>query len=191
MIARAQRLPMVESMGLTSLGIALAMSGSYTRAGEALGEALRLQRELHATMAAAWTLQYLGMLAYLQEEYVGARHYFAESLAATSQGGGVDVVPSSLDGLAGVASALGQPIRAARLLGAAEALREAIDCVLPPIEQHYYNRIRMSVRGQLSEDALHTAWQAGRRLSLKQAIAEAEAFACGDAQHNQTIPRRA
>jgi predicted ATPase/DNA-binding SARP family transcriptional activator len=190
-IARAQRLPMVESMGLTSLGVALAMTGSYTRAGEALGEALRLQRELRATMAAAWTLQYLGMLAYLQEDYAGARQYFAESLAATSQGGGVDVVPSSLDGLAGVASALRQPIRAARLLGAAEALREAIDCVLPPIEQRYYNHICMSVCGQLPEEALQTAWQAGRRLTLKQAIAEAEAFAGGEADHVETISRSA
>jgi hypothetical protein len=101
------------------------------------------------------------------------------------------VVPSSLDGLAGVASALRQPIRAARLLGAAEALREAIDCVLPPIEQRYYNHICMSVCGQLPEEALQTAWQAGRRLTLKQAIAEAEAFAGGEADHVETISRSA
>jgi predicted ATPase/DNA-binding SARP family transcriptional activator len=183
-IARAQRLPVVESMGLTSLGIALTMSGSYTRAAEVLGEALRLQRELRATMAAAWTHQYLGMLAYLQEDYVNARQYFGESLAATSQGGGVDVVPSSLDGLAGVASAQHQPVRAARLLGAAEALRQEIDCVLPPIEQPHYNRIRMSVCVQLSEDTMKTAWQAGHRLTLKQAIVEATAFARGEAQHD-------
>jgi hypothetical protein len=61
-------------------------------------------------------------------------------------------------------------------------LREAIDSVLPPIEQRYYDRIRTSVRAQLSEDALHNAWQTGRRLTLKQAIAEAEKFARGEVE---------
>jgi tetratricopeptide (TPR) repeat protein len=152
------------------------MTGNYTRAGELLAEALRIQREQKASMAAAWSLQYLGMLAYLLADYTGAGQYFHQSITATQQGGSPYTVPSSLDGFAGIASALGHPVAAARLLGAAEALRETLEDKLPPLEQPYYDQIVATVRAQLADAPLREAWGGGRTLTHEQAIAEAEAF---------------
>jgi tetratricopeptide (TPR) repeat protein len=176
-IARQHRLVIVESMTLAALGIALALTGDLAGAAELLPEALRMQREMNATMAISWTLQYIGLLSYLQADYTSAQQYLIESLVTTAQGGAQYVAPSSLEGLAGVASAWLQPERAARLLGAAEALREGLDLPVPPIEQAHYNHILTNLRGQLPAGALREAWQAGRLLTLEQAIAEATAIA--------------
>jgi tetratricopeptide (TPR) repeat protein len=178
-IARQHRLAVTESMTLAALGVVYALTGDSARAAELLPEALRMQREMNTTMAIGWTLQYLGILAYQQADYARAAQYFVESLDAAPQGGALYIVPLSLEGIAGVASMRRQPELAARLLGAAESRREAIELHRPPIEHALYDRILTTVRAQLAQDVLRHAWQAGRALSAKQAIAEAEAFVRG------------
>jgi tetratricopeptide (TPR) repeat protein len=190
-IARRHRLLVTESMTLAALGIACVFAGDLMRAAELLPEALRMQREMNATMAIGWTLQYLGMLAYQQADYGRAGQYFFESLEEAPQGGAQFIVPSSLEGIAGIASMRRQPERAARLLGAAEALREAIDLHRPPIEQPFYDRILSSVCAQLPEEALRAAWQAGRKLTTEQAIAEAEALVRGRSNRVEVLAHSA
>ena len=148
--ARQHRLAVVESMTLAALGIACALTGDLVRAAELLPAALQMQRAMKTTMAIGWTLQYLGILAYQQADYGRAAHYFIESLEAAPQGGSQFIVPPSLEGIAGIMSGRGQAERAARLLGAAEALRETLDLHRPPIEQPLYNQIRAGVQTQLS-----------------------------------------
>jgi tetratricopeptide (TPR) repeat protein len=174
-VARQHRLLVTESMTLAALGVAYALTGDLVRAAELLPAALRMQREMNATMAIGWTLQYHGMLVFLQADYERAGRYFIESLALAPQGGAQAIIPSSLEGIAGVLSIRGQPEHAARLLGAAEALREAIDLHRPPIERPLYERILTSVQTQCPADLLRAAWQAGRQLNVAGAIAEAEA----------------
>jgi tetratricopeptide (TPR) repeat protein len=164
-------------MTLAALGVVYALTGNSPRAAELLPEALRMQREMNTTMAIGWTLQYLGILAYQQADYPRAAQYFVESLEAAPQGGALYIVPLSLEGIAGVASMWRQPELAARLLGAAEARREAIELHRPPIEHALYDRILSTVRAQLAKDVLRHTWQAGRTLTAEQAIKEAEAFA--------------
>lgn len=175
--ARKHGMKVVESMALAALGEAYALMGELARAETLLPEALCLQRDMKATMAISWTLLYLGVLAYQQANDESAQQYLFESLDASSQGGAQFVAPIALEGMAGVLSMRLQGERAVRLLGAAEALRESLDLQRPPIEQPFYNRILASVRSQLSEIALHKAWQVGRKLNLEQAIGEAKAVA--------------
>lgn len=79
-----------------------------------------------------------------------------------------------LAGLAGVAGMQGQPERAARILGTVEALAElGAQTTTPyPIELERYVAL---TRAQLDEATFAAAWEAGRALSLEQAIAEATA----------------
>lgn len=74
-----------------------------------------------------------------------------------------------------------QATLAARLLGAAEALREMLDLHRPPIEQALYGRIFTTVHAQLTEATSCDAWQAGRALTLEQVLAEAKAFVASEA----------
>jgi tetratricopeptide (TPR) repeat protein len=173
-LARQHGMGVTESMTLASLGILYTMTGNLAPAAELLPKALQMQRELNATMAIGWTLQFLGILAYAQGDDSSAGRYLLESLEAAPQGGAQLILPLSLEGIAGVAAMRHRPEPAARLLGAVEALRETMNLRRPPIEQPLYERILTAVRSQLPEDVLSAAWQAGRTLTPAQAIAEAE-----------------
>jgi hypothetical protein len=64
-------------------------------------------------------------------------------------------------------------VRAARLLGAAEALRTVIGVQRPPAARPAYTRDVASARALLDDATFAAAWAAGRALTLEQAIAEA------------------
>jgi hypothetical protein len=63
-----------------------------------------------------------------------------------------------------------QPGRGARLLGAAEALLEAIGGVLDPDDGMVYEQGVASARAQLSEAEFERAWAEGRAMSMEEAI---------------------
>jgi non-specific serine/threonine protein kinase len=73
---------------------------------------------------------------------------------------------------ASLAGGRGGPARAARLWGAAEALREAIGISLgdqDPFDYDYEGRVA-AARAQLEEAAWEAAWNEGRAMSPEQAI---------------------
>jgi predicted ATPase len=61
--------------------------------------------------------------------------------------------------------------RAARLLGAAEKLRETINAVMMPHEQSEYVQEIARLHERLDETTLKAAWAEGRALTMEQAIA--------------------
>ena len=78
-------------------------------------------------------------------------------------------------GLGGVAGAVGQGERAARLLSAAATLLESIglSVAVRPELRADYDRYVAVARAQLNESAFAAAWAEGRAMSLDQAVAEA------------------
>jgi len=63
--------------------------------------------------------------------------------------------------------------RAARLLGAAEALRENTHLPMTPYERPEYDQHLAAIREHLDSDAFSVACAEGRRMTLEQAIAYA------------------
>jgi hypothetical protein len=80
--------------------------------------------------------------------------------------------PECIEDIAGLAGAA-QPAGAARLFGAAEAVRESAGIPLPPVQRAAYERDLAAASTQLDQVAWETAWAEGRALTLDQAIAEA------------------
>ncbi len=74
----------------------------------------------------------------------------------------------------------GQPESAARLLGAAEAVRQAIGARLPPVERADYEATVQATRAALGDEAFAAARAAGLALTLEQVVAEALADEAGD-----------
>mgnify|MGYP006980574008 CR=1 FL=1 len=72
-----------------------------------------------------------------------------------------------------VAAASARPLRAARLWGAAEALREATDERRWHVFQPNYDRAITAARSQLAGPDWTIAWAAGRALTAAQAVIEA------------------
>jgi non-specific serine/threonine protein kinase len=82
-------------------------------------------------------------------------------------------IAHAFEGLAEVDARQGQPARAARLLGAAEALRAQMRAPVPPVERAEYGRVVALVRDALEETAFSAAWTAGRAAGWEAAAAEA------------------
>jgi non-specific serine/threonine protein kinase len=64
----------------------------------------------------------------------------------------------------------GQPERAARLFGAAEALREAMAIALPPVDRAARDAGVAAARATLGAQRLELAWSAGRTASTDESI---------------------
>jgi hypothetical protein len=75
--------------------------------------------------------------------------------------------------LAGPVAALGKPRRAARLLGAADTHLESIGVDQQPADQPEIRLFLEAVRRALSEDDFQLAWQAGRRMTIQEAVSYA------------------
>ena len=110
----------------------------------------------------------------------GAR--FAEAMAIYREtiGGWVHLgqrgaVANQLENIAFVAIEMGRPERAARLLGAAAAMREAADAPMAMEEGPEYDAIVARLRDMLDRGVLETEWEAGRTLTLPEAVAFARA----------------
>jgi hypothetical protein len=115
----------------------------------------------------------LGRLALDQGDTARASALFGESLKLSWEPENEIGIALSLAGLAGVAGSAGQPARAAKLLGAAEAIRESIGRPLTPVERSVFERYAATIRAQLGQAAVAMMWAEGRAMTLEQAKAEA------------------
>jgi predicted ATPase len=115
----------------------------------------------------------LGRVAERQGECDRATARFAECLALGQEWNNLVLVMTSLERLACVAAAAGEPERGARLLGGVAAQREALGVPRPPHEQPEYDRHVASLRACLGEERFAAAWAAGRQMGPEQAVAEA------------------
>jgi DNA-binding CsgD family transcriptional regulator len=140
----------------------------YTGAQFLLEESLAFFRELGAEWDTADVLSYLGQLARLQGDYLRAGTLYRESLArwralGTLQWQGV---VECLAGLAHSCVVHQQWAEAARLFGAADALRQA----LAPLSHNAAGAELTALRTQLGEVAFAEAWSAGYALTIEQAV---------------------
>src|SRR5687767_14023216 len=93
-------------------------------------------------------------------------------MAAAQEQGSAFHVAILLDSFASLAVAEGQAAQAARLLGAAEAVRTAGDVALAPVyRRDVYDAIIAAVHAALDTETLTSAWAEGRAMSWDQAIA--------------------
>jgi hypothetical protein len=123
------------------------------------------------------TLLALAHTLFEQGDIAGAEARYREGLALGREAPLLTMITSGLEGLAMVVAALGRPLRAARLWGAAEVLREATDERRWHVFQRTYDRALAAARAQVSEAEWATAWAAGRALTAGQAVAMALADA--------------
>jgi hypothetical protein len=82
-------------------------------------------------------------------------------------------IAQCLEGLAGVISIRSLPEKAARLFGAAEALRQAIGALLPSGARDDNEREVSLLRSRLGEAKFSAVWAESRAMTMEQAIADA------------------
>jgi DNA-binding CsgD family transcriptional regulator/tetratricopeptide (TPR) repeat protein len=147
--------------------------GDLAGAAEACDAAMRVFRERGWQGWLASTLAIDASIALLAGNARRAIAVSRESLELAWQDGDKIGCVRALEGLAGGAAAIGQPLPAARLLGAAAALRTALGAPLPPSERSWYEAALATLQSSADAGTIGVAWEAGAALPLDQVIAEA------------------
>jgi hypothetical protein len=112
----------------------------------------------------------MGLAVLRQGRVEEARAHLREALAWHQKIGHVGEISRGVAEWAGLALFCGQPERAARLLGAAEAIWEANDLLLTPLTEIIFEDNVTTVRAQLDEASFAAAWAEGRAMTLEQAV---------------------
>jgi tetratricopeptide (TPR) repeat protein len=143
----------------------------HARATTTLQECLALSREQGHQTAIAGSLSSLGELARLRGDYADARKLWSESLKTFLELGSINSIPNLLDNFAALHAILGEPERGSRLWGAAERLREKTGGSVSPQHRAHREQDIESARDALGDEgAFDAAWQAGREMTMDQAI---------------------
>jgi predicted ATPase/class 3 adenylate cyclase/DNA-binding SARP family transcriptional activator len=152
-----------------------ALAGVAQRQGdwgvaEALGkENLAVSREIGQKTVIASSLLHLGNGARARGEREVARACYHESLTAWRELDHKGGIATSLEAF-GALLDQEQPVRAARLFGAAAGLREALGTRGRPVRLPAYSSSVVSVRTALGEEAFATAWAEGQEMPLDDAM---------------------
>jgi tetratricopeptide (TPR) repeat protein len=144
----------------------------YPAARTLLEENIRLFQEQWGE-SAPHPFVHLGYVACRQGSYEEARAHLRRSLAQSRENGDQRLIIECLEGLAEVAIAEEQPRKAARLFGAAEALRETTGFRLWPSGRAEYDRQIAALRETLGEPEFSAAWRSGLALTWQRATDEA------------------
>ncbi len=155
---------------LDLLGLMHLASGELTSARSLLEERSAISKQMG--MKTVYPDLSLARLSVLQGDVALARRQYRETLTLLLE---FNIykhhIAAGLEGLAVLEAAQGMPEQAARIWGAAEALREAIGAPMYPVDRIWYEQALTLARTTLGEQAFATAWAEGRRMTAEQALA--------------------
>ncbi|MDQ3604057.1 MAG: tetratricopeptide repeat protein, partial [Actinomycetota bacterium] len=158
------------AMAIRSLAEVARQRGEYERAKKLGMECLSLYQEMTDQFNIATTVGWLGLLTvWSGDEHDLAEGFLKEGLALNREIGNWAYGVYCLEGFAGLAGARGQGVRAARLWGAAEALRESIGAPPTPEARPYYERSMAAAGAQLGEAEWEAAFAQGMAMSPEEA----------------------
>ena len=158
------------STPLNNLGLVALAQGDSRRAKEYFEEALALDRTSGDAMGIVTSLSNLAAALLEQGLYQEAQADFQECLLLFQELGDNEGSAECLEGLAAAMAHQGNVEPAARLWGAAQALRHRIHAPVHPAEQPRYDRTKAIIQARLDEATLTAAWSEGRAMSLTEAI---------------------
>ena len=105
-----------------------------------------------------------------QGQYRQALHMYRETILEWQRLGHRAALAHQLECFAFIAKAQEQPERAAKLFGAAEALREKINIAMTPQERIQYDREIADLRSNMDEKSFAAHWADGHRMTIDRII---------------------
>ena len=160
-------------VSLNNLGCLASAEGDKLRARDYFVEYLELSRALGDTRGVARSLYNLGEVVYTLGDVGEAHALMAEALALLQSLGSRDGVILGIEGIAYAVAAEGRPRQAARLRGAASALRARLHDPIRPNQRAEYGQVVAALRETLGVEMFEAAWAEGAALSFDEAIAAA------------------
>jgi predicted ATPase len=171
---RAQEVREGIAWSLNHLGHVAQLQGQFARARQLHEDSLPFFRVSAAdnlgNLGVACAFQGLGETALAQGSATSAATHLCNALVMFRDLGDRAGMSWCLSGLAGAAALDEEPERAARLWGAAEALRLSIGTRNAPAARATRERLMAAAREQLGEAAFDAAWAEGQAIKPEQAI---------------------
>jgi predicted ATPase/DNA-binding SARP family transcriptional activator/Tfp pilus assembly protein PilF len=158
----------------TGLGDVAFYRAEYDVARAYYQEALALFREASNQRLIARVLGQLGRIECRQGNLAAAATLCAEGLTLRAKMGHKAGMVFILDqGFVEVALAAGQPLIAARILGAIDRARQELSRPRDPVETHQLEPLLAHMQAQLGDAAFKAAWAEGEAMSLEEVTAYA------------------
>ena len=169
-VGRKIHLAYLEAGCLSGLGSTAMVRGELALARQLKEQSLAIYERLGDHWIIGLILWGLTLVAIAQEDYARAESALADWTQITRDLGNRWILPYILGCHATLALAANKPKRAARLFGAAEALREHLGTQLLGSERTEYQASLASLKELLPESELQESWEAGRLASPWAAI---------------------
>lgn len=157
------------SSSFLALGNICRILGEYDQSEGHFFESMRISREYNLGEDNTMPF-YLGSIMLHRGSYVTARIHFIEFIRINHKLGILNQVGEGLLGLAAVAAGIQQYERAARLIGAGQAIHDAMSWVMDPLDRLEIDPLIQIGREKLSDARFEALVAEGRAMTMEQAI---------------------
>jgi predicted ATPase/class 3 adenylate cyclase len=169
-IARDIGNPVRLAAGLTNLGQLESAAGNLDRATQALQEALTIDSQLGDLLGAALDRQSLALVSLRAGRPSQARDLLSGTFDYVASSGNTSFNANILELSAAITAELGDPLRAARLAGAAEAIRQQSGLLATELDAAVLEEHLAPARSAVTSQAWAAELDAGRALTQHEAV---------------------
>jgi predicted ATPase/class 3 adenylate cyclase len=155
---------------LLGIGMMAKYTGDFKVSRENLTNVLPLFQKMGDIQRVMMIQSEFGHMQRYEGHFDKAEQTYRETIVAWQKIGHFAAVAHQLELFAFIAFAHGQSQRAARLFGAAEALREHVNIQMSHFERLEYDKQVAELRHSMDERALRDFWAEGRGMTTEQAV---------------------
>ena len=161
------------SYGIMAYGFGnmLTLQKQFGKAREKYQIAMQVMQEIKSSRNIIMIKSDLAHILRQEGNYIEAIPAYHETIKAWQRMGQRSAVAHQLECLAFIAKAIERPDKAARLLGAAEALRQKINMDMTPPEREEYEKEVADLKANMDEKEFASLWSEGRSTTMDEAIA--------------------
>ena len=183
-VARASGNPWAKGVVISAVARAASLAGNLDAVYTSYAKATAPLQPMRDPYPYNFTRSEMGRVLRQQGRYAAAAALYAETLRVWQELGNRPAVAHELECLGFVATAGGHAYagRAATLLGAGEALREAIGSPMTTSERREYDPVLAQLHAVAEQAQVEIAWAKGRALTLEEAVAYALAAVSDNAE---------
>jgi predicted ATPase len=160
------------SYGIMAYGFGnmLTLQRQFGMAREKYQIAMQIMQEIKSSRNIIMIKSDLAHILRQEGNYIEAIPAYHETIKAWQRMGQRSAVAHQLECLAFIAKAIERPDSAARLLGAAEALRQKINMDMTPPEREEYEKEVADLKANMDEKEFKSLWAEGRSMRMDEAI---------------------
>jgi predicted ATPase/class 3 adenylate cyclase len=160
------------SYGIMAYGFGnmLTLQKQFGKAREKYQIAMQTMQEIKSSRNIIMIKSDLAHILRQEGNYIEAIPAYHETIKAWQRMGHRSAVAHQLECLAFIAKAMEQPDKAARLLGAAEALRQKIEIDMTPPEREEYEKEVVDMKANMDKKEFKSLWAEGRSMRMDEAI---------------------